>query len=59
MTQDEGQVSETAAGGGEQEAPGDSVAGHPDDVEDARTEEGTQGPDAAPEDGRPPKQEDA
>jgi hypothetical protein len=56
MAQDDqngGQVSETAAGGGEQEAPGDSVAGHPDGVEDGRTDEGTQGPDAPPEDGRP------
>lgn len=48
-----GQVSETAAGGGVQEAPGDAVAGHPDDTEDERTEEGTQGPDAPPERGRP------
>lgn len=51
--QDGGQVSETAAGAGEQEAPGDAVAGHPDDVEDERTEEGTQGPDAPAHDGRP------
>jgi hypothetical protein len=61
MTQDEqgGQVSETAAGAGEQEAPGDAVAAHPDDSEDSRTEEGTQGPDAPAESGRPPGQDDA
>lgn len=43
-----GQVSEMSQGAGEQEAPGDAVAAHPDDAEDARTEEGEQGPDAAP-----------
>jgi hypothetical protein len=55
MTQhdDGGQVSEMNEGAGEAEAPGDAVAAHPDDAEDARTEEGTQGPDAVPGEGRP------
>jgi hypothetical protein len=53
-----GQVSETAAAAGEQQAPGDSVAGHPSDVEDARTDSDSQGPDAIPREGRRLDQED-
>ena len=61
MTQDEqgGQKSEMNEGAGEAQAPGDAVAAHPDAAEDARTDEGTQGPDAVPGDGRPPEQDDA
>lgn len=60
MTDDSGgQVSETAAAAGEQEAPGDSVAGHPDDTEAARTDEGSQGPESTPSEERRPDQDDA
>lgn len=47
----DGQVSELAAGGGEPEpiSAGDSVAGQPDD-ESGEVQEGTQGPNAIPDD---------
>lgn len=55
---DGGQVSEMSEGAGEQEAPGDAVAAHPDDAEDNRTDEGPQGPDARAEDGERPLEKD-
>ena len=57
MTQG-GQKSEMNEGAGEAEAPGDAVAGHPDAAEDARTDEGTQGPDASPQRGDNADQEE-
>lgn len=53
-----GQVSETAAAAGEQQAPGDAVAGHPSDVENERTDSDTQGPDAIPREGDRPSKDD-
>jgi hypothetical protein len=52
--QQDGQVSEAPGAAGDTPVvPGDSVAGHPDDTEAARTQEGTQGPDAPPRHGQP------
>lgn len=54
-TDDGGQVSESAnlQGDPEEVTPGDATAGHPDSEDGDGPQEGTAGPDAPPQDGRP------
>lgn len=54
-SQEGGQVSEGASlqGSPEEVTPGDATAGHPDSEDGDGPQEGTAGPDAPPQDGRP------